>query len=278
MAAPTVFQRAHIWLTDNANDELLSMGAQRGVDGLDNVVTDLVRNLGFSAFTVKMLDGHSEVNSGYIWKLKEIRARLGLRFVVGAWSQNRADAVGEAQHAAALCASQGVDYWEPCGEDDYYKGDPGTEPWRRSKQWASTFHALRPGMTKGFVSLPNEPRGSFYDWAAWRDIAARWVPECNPGYHADAPTQWPFEAQQVGSLQFFKSYVHPLLGFQFRDGTPRPTVGQHLDSLRRAKMAGFTWGYGIYYGHVIDSKAEWDLFGTVNKPAGTKDALAWYPA
>ncbi len=275
----TIYQRAHVFLLDNPNDELLTTAAKNGGNGVDYALKFMFlpppHGMGFSAIKVKVLDGKTSLNTGYAKFLKDRRKALGLKFLVGGWSQNRDDARGEARKASEIITEEILDFWEPCCEFEY-KGDPGTAEWNRSKEYTETFRNLRPKTVVGFVGMPNEPAGLSYDWLSWRNATARWIPECNPGYHPTAPTQWPHEAQRVGNNQFFKSYIHPSLGFQNVSGTPKPRAVDFSASLRAAKLEGFTWGYSVYSAHYLDND-DWLELSRYNKVAGTREALAWYP-
>ncbi len=273
----TVYQRAHVYLLDNANDELLSVAGITGGNGIDYALRTMFspppEGFGFAAIKIKMLDGVKPVNGGVAKTLKQRRDALGLRFVVGGWSQNRVDPVTEAEWAHAAIGREGLDMWEACCEFEY-KGDPGSEQWLRSGAWTRRFRELRPGLLLGLVGMPNEPAGHFYDWQAWRLANARWVPECYPGEFPQAPSQWPVDAQAVAAAQFFRSYVHPAVGLH--QGQTAVRAGAYVGSLRDARAYGFSYGYSVYAAHYL-TLDDWLTFGEVNRPAGTADALAWYP-
>lgn len=94
---------------------------------------------------------------------------------------------------------------------------------------------------------------------------------CYPSEFPTAPSQWPHTAQQVANGQFYRSYTHPAIGMH-RDARAQALI----DSMWRAKASGFSWGYSVYGVHHC-STADLVLFRSVNKPAGTVQALAWMP-
>jgi hypothetical protein len=287
VATPTPFQRCHVWLLDNAMDELAGIGAQFGGD-VDRGLRELDTR-GVGALVPKLQDGQQEVNVGVVADLKARIGRLGLERLrlVGGWAQNRGheNARADAEKSNGLIAREGCDpLWSSACEDDTYKGDPGTEQWRGLTVFVDRCLEIEPMRSImlerggwGFCYLPNEPAGPFFDWSSVKRAKGRGVAECYPNEFPDAPRQWPSDALDIaatGFPQFPRSYGHPLLGQHV--SRVDVTASQYVESLSKAKTAGlFTRGYAIYGAHHV-TLPEWDAYGAVNKPAGTADALAWF--
>jgi hypothetical protein len=272
MATPTTFQRCHVWLLDNAADELGVIGANLNGDAIKELA------IRYFALCVKLQDGQSEINQGVIPKIRQRMTELGVLMLVGGWSQNRTNAIADADKSNGLITRETADFWISACEFEY-KGEPGSENYKRTGQFvdrALQTDALGPYMKQGkwgFCSLPNEPNGHWFDWAAVKRGGGRWIPQCYPNEFPHAPSQWPHEAQKVGVQQFAPSYIHPVIGEY--PGVVPVTAGQYLQSLTSAKRYGFTFGFGIYGSHHL-SKEDWDAYARTFAAAGTNPILAWY--
>lgn len=285
MPRPTTFQRCHVWLLDNAMDELGVIGARFGGD-VDHGLRQLDAR-GVGAILPKLQDGQQEVNVGVVADLKARIARLGLQRLqlVGGWAQNRGhqNAVADAEKSNGLVAREGCDpLWASSCEDDTYKGDPGTERWQGLTKFVDRGLEIEPMRTImlkrggwGFCYLPNEPAGQFFDWGSVRRAKGRAVAECYPNEFPDAPRQWPHEALEIGVRgfpQFPPAFGHPLIGQH--ESRVDVTAEQYIESLSRAKSSGmFTWGYSIYGAHHV-TVPEWDAYGAVNLADDPAQALA----
>jgi hypothetical protein len=281
------FQRCHVWLLDNAMDELGVIGARFGGD-VDRGLRELDAR-GVGALVPKLQDGQQEVNVGVVADLKARIARQGLERLrlVGGWAQNRGHDNGraDAEKSNGLIVREGCDsLWASACEDDTYKGDPGTERWRGLAVFVDRCLEIEPMRSImleqggwGFCYLPNEPAGQFFDWASVKRARGRHLAQCYPNEFPEAPSQWPFEALELaarGFPQFPTSFGHPLLGQH--ESRVDITASQYLESLSRAKAANvFTCGYSIYGAHHA-TLPEWDAYGAVNMAAGTANALAWF--
>jgi len=273
--ALTVWQRAQVWFLDNAEGELATIAGDLDA-GLRRI-----RDSGFTAIHTKLHDGQHEENVGFPREIRRRAQALGIDdFLYGGWGQNREDAHADAEKVNGLIAREELDYWVASGEFEY-KGDAGSPNWLRMSEFFGRLKEIEPArslLLAGrfmFVSMPNEPAGGSFDWATVRDANARWGPECYPNEFPDAPSQWPAAAQEVGTRQFFKSYVHPVLGMY--GGKQDVRAPEYIADLQRAKSSGFTFGFGVYGGQHLTPE-DWNAFAQVIKPAGTRDALAWHPA
>jgi hypothetical protein len=288
MTSVAIHQRAHVWLLDNGRDEADGIAATLGGDGLDDFVR-LVAAQGFTAVSVKLLDGLTRTNVNLVKDLKAARKRVNdagtpARLVVGGWAQLRTDPYEEATLADQVIRDEGADFWDPCGEAEY-KWDGGNtsnptdpaQPFNRSRIYVARFRELRPRLVVCFVSMPNEPSGGYIDWAPWVDRArgnARWSPECYPNEQPTSAAIWPDQAQRVAVARFRAEFVHPLLGVY---PALRPTdASEYVASMRRAKTSGFSFGFKIYGAHTLPVEG-WRTFSAAIKPAGDRTALAWYP-
>jgi len=281
------FQRCHVWLLDNAMDELGVIGARLGGD-VDRGLRELDAR-GVGALVPKLQDGQNEVNVGVVTEVKARIARLGLERLrlVGGWAQNRGHetATADAEKSNGLLVREACDaLWASSCEDDTYKADPGSERWLGLTRFVDRCLEIEPMRSVmleaggwGFCYLPNEPAGQFFDWASVKRASGRSVPECYPNEFPDAPSQWPHDALDLaarGFPQFPRSFGHPLVGQH--ESHVDVGAAQYIDSMWRAKAAGvFTCGYSIYGAHHV-TVPEWDAYGAVNAAAGTANALAWF--
>jgi hypothetical protein len=282
----TIHQRAHVWLLDNAQDELLQAAAVLGDDGYDGFVRKVCAQpsaggAGFSAVKVKLLDGEEKKNQGVIAGLLAARDRLaqeGVRLVVGGWAQLRTNPVREAELADEVIRDEGASFWDACGEAEYkWGGGSDLTEFNRSGLYARRLRQLRPRMVLGFVSMPNEAAGGYIDWSAWRVADARWMPECYANENPGTPAIWPDEAmvanENPSGARFFHAYVHPVLGMH--DAALRVDAATYIFHLRAAKRRGFTYGFSVYSAHYL-AATDWAAFSTVIKSAPDPTALAWY--
>jgi hypothetical protein len=260
--APTVWQRAQVWLGDNGEAELGDLDAS-------------LRKLAdarFTAIHVKLHDGQVEENKGLPAKIRERANALGIKLLIGGWGQNRTEAHADAEKANGLILREGLDYWIAACEFEY-KGEPGSTAWNRTAQFLHRFREVQPTFPLGFCSMPNEPRGPSFDWQSVRAANARWIPECYPNEFPGTPAQWPEDAQAAGNAQFFKTYTHPALGLY--GGAVDVRAQPYIDSMRAARAhAGFSWGYSVYLMHNMEA-TDIAAFGAVNGKTGDAAALAW---
>jgi hypothetical protein len=290
MATPTIFQRAHAWLGDNALTELSLVGEP---DFTIEAGVQRISAHGFAAICVKVQHDQSEINVGAIDIIKQRRDALGIpasRMLVGGWAQlNSGEAGGrsDAEKSNGLIAREHADFFVSACED-HYKGAPGTADHQLLIDYVQRSVRVQPFqdlmMIKGgwgFCYLPNEPAGEGHAWGAVRDAKGRGVAQCYPNQFPNEPSQWPADANKLASDSGFsafpRSYNHPLLGLYPFDG--RKVTGEmYCNDLFHSKTDKyFTYGYAVYLAHHLTSD-DWIAFGKCNKVAGTVSAntLAWY--
>lgn len=276
---PTFYQRAWAWIGDNGDDELAAIGQTLGATSLRETVK-AISDRGFS-ICVKLQDGQTEENVGIVPELRNILRNLGggysTRTLLAGWSQNREDAVADAEKSNGLLVREQCDCWQTSWEFEC-KGEPGSTRYNRMSQFVNRALQIQPFAYMAahggwiYVQMPNEPNGGWIDWESVRRLYGRWGPECYANAYPGEPSIWPDLAQVTGAKQFSKSYIHPVLGFY---GSSQLPASDYIASLRRAKANGFTYGFGVYLAFHL-TKADWDAFANNIKPSGTPTAFAWY--